>query len=495
MKDCHFRTLYHSYPRYLPLYLLFIILALSGNPFAADIKTFTTWLNEGWTASDHYDKQTTEKYHTFSEQEERTLNEFVLLAERKWGKNNVSIPEAKVWVQYEDDLEVRSSVDFENGVGSVQILLEKEQKADSDTVNRQLAEAVEDLFLGRDERPVEMMRRLMSPEKGKDKEKPVPTVTRPKPEISMKYYTVQQGDTLWGLSKRFKVSRIEIAQNNNIGPDDWLITGQRLLIPGQRIESTPAKSKKIVKPSAKRPRAPLLHGLLNNSDGTPVTHKNVAGYANEIVRSQAHRTASVHGTDGINRQAVSISFRLIPDHLRIRAERYRQFVRRYSEKFGIYAPLIYAVIHTESAFNPMARSGAPAYGLMQLVPGSGARDAYLMVYGVDKYLDPEYLYDPGNNIELGTAYLHILDGRYLKRIENPTSRMYCSIAAYNTGAGNVSRAFTDSTSIRQAATTINQMSPDQVYARLRSDLPYEETKNYIKRVCDRIPLYEERDGG
>lgn len=489
MNGCHLQILFHSFTSYLLPFLFFTVMVYSASSHAADIRDFDTWLEDDRSVSDKYDKQITRQYHISLKQDEKILNKFIGLAEKKWGKDNVSIPKSKVWVQYEDDMDVRSTVDFENGVASVQILLEKEQKADSDTVNQQLAEAIENLFLGRDERPIEMMRRLMSPEK--DKEKPAPTVTRPKPEIRIKYYTVQQGDTLWGLSKRFKVSRIEIAQNNNIGPDDWLIIGQRLLIPGQRIESTPVKSKKIVESSAKRPRAPLLHGLLNNSDGTPVTHKNVTGYANETVRSQARKTSSVRGTNGIDRQIVSISFRLIPNHLRVRARRYRLFVRRNSDKFGIYAPLIYAVIHTESAFNPMARSGAPAYGLMQLVPGSGARDAYLMVYGKDRHLKPEYLYKPENNIEMGTAYLRILDGRYLKRIENPTSRMYCSIAAYNTGAGNVSRAFTGSTSIRQAATIINKMKPDDVYKKLCSHLPYEETKNYIKRVCDRIPLYEE----
>jgi len=493
MNNFLFTTLYLPYQRYLPLFLLFFFLALSTNSHAAEMKTFSTWLDENRPASDYYDKQITRQYQRSGKHDEKILNEFVRLAETRWGEGNVLIPKSKIWVQYEDDLEVRSSVDFEKGVARVQMLLEKEQKADSDTASRHLADAVEDLFLGRDERPVEMMRRLMSPEKEIDKEKPAPTVTRPKPEIRTEYYTVQQGDTLWGLSKRFKVSRIEIAQNNNIGPDDWLLIGQRLLIPGQRIESAPTttKSKYAAESSVKRPRAPLLHGLLNNSDGTPVTRENVTGYANEIVRSQARKTSSACGADGIDRQIVSISFRLIPDHLRVRAKRYRLFVRRYAEKFDVYAPLIYAVIHTESAFNPMARSGAPAYGLMQLVPSSGARDAYMMVYGIDKHLEPEYLYDPEKNIELGSAYLHILSNRYLKRIENSTSRKYCAIAAYNTGAGNVSRAFRDGTSVSQAAPIINHMSPDQVYARLCSDLPYEETRNYIKRVRDRISLYEE----
>lgn len=459
----------------------------TASSHAADIRNFNTWLDEDWTASGNYDKQITRQYHISQKQEKRTLNEFVRLVGDKWGKDNVWIPERKVWVQYEDDLELRGSVDFENGIAGVQMLLEAGKETDSDAVRQKLTNAVEQLFLGRDEGAVEMMRRLISLKKAKT------TSTATKPMTKTEYYTVKQGETLWGLSRRFKISRKAIAHLNNIGPDDWLMTGQRLFIPEREDDdATTAQGKKIhAKSSTKKPDAPLLHNQLRASDGTRVTRENIAYFASEIVASQGLKRVSVHGADGINRQAVSISFKLIPDHLRVRARRYSQFVRRYSEKFGVSAPLIYAVIHTESAFNPMALSNAPAYGLMQLVPASGARDAHLMVYGKDKLLEPEYLYDSGNNIELGTAYLHILDGRYLKHIENPTSRMYCSIAAYNTGVGNVCRAFRDDTSVRQAIPIINEMNPDQVYDRLRSDLPYEETRNYLKRVCDLIPLYEE----
>ena len=53
-------------------------------------------------------------------------------------------------------------------------------------------------------------------------------------------------------------------------------------------------------------------------------------------------------------------------------------------------PVVFAVIHTESYYNPKARSGAPAYGLMQLVPTSGGRAAYRYVYKKDQVLPPSY---------------------------------------------------------------------------------------------------------
>lgn len=446
---------------------------------AADIRKFNTWLDKNRTASDNYDKQITRQYLISQKEVKRILGEFVRLVEDKWGKDNLWVPERKVWVQYSDDLKLRGSVDFENGIAKVQMLAETWQAADSDTVSEKLISAIEQLFLGSDEGPVEMMRRIIR--KGG-------VVTKPK----TRYYTVKPDDTLWGLSRRFKVSRRVIARLNNIGPDDWLIIGQRLVIPEREDNNRIAAQGKKVDTmwSTSKPDVPLLNNQLRFFDGTQVTCENITYFAREIIASQKLKRENVCGADGINRQVVSISFKLIPEHMKVRAKRYSQIVRRYSERFNITEALIYAIIHTESAFNQMAFSDAPAYGLMQLVPASGARDAYLMVYGEDKLLEPEYLYDPENNIELGTAYLHILERRYLKHIENPTSRMYCSIAAYNTGAGNVCRAFRDDTSVRQAILIINQMSPNQVYDRLRSDLPYEETRNYIKKVCGLIPLYE-----
>ena len=64
-----------------------------------------------------------------------------------------------------------------------------------------------------------------------------------------------------------------------------------------------------------------------------------------------------------------------------------------------------AITETVASFYPKATSHIPAYGLMQLVPSSGARDAYNYVYKEDIVLKKRYLYKPKNNIELGCAYL------------------------------------------------------------------------------------------
>jgi membrane-bound lytic murein transglycosylase C len=125
-------------------------------------------------------------------------------------------------------------------------------------------------------------------------------------------------------------------------------------------------------------------------------------------------------------------------------------------------------------------SSAPAYGLMQLVPTSGGRDAYRRAKGKDTTPSRDYLFDPENNIELGSAYLNVLSYNLLEQIDNEVSREYCVISAYNTGPRNVFKTFAgDSVA---ALNQINRLQPPAVYDRLRNNLPYQETRDYLVKV-------------
>jgi len=172
-----------------------------------------------------------------------------------------------------------------------------------------------------------------------------------------------------------------------------------------------------------------------------------------------------------------------------KAREYKPDVSYFAKERNIDEALLLAVIHTESAFNPMARSHIPAYGLMQIVPQSAGIDASEVVFGKKKLLSPSYLYNGNNNINIGTTYIYIVFYRYLKNISNLESRLYCTIASYNTGVGNVARAFTGTKSISKANDVINGMSPKQVYDTLLRKLPYKETKNYLRKVSERLAMY------
>ncbi|MEZ9189813.1 transglycosylase SLT domain-containing protein [Vibrio sp. 10N.286.52.F8] len=192
------------------------------------------------------------------------------------------------------------------------------------------------------------------------------------------------------------------------------------------------------------------------------------------------------------KKVISYKVKLPENSLKARASKYSALAENESKNWEVDAALIMAIMHSESAFRPDAKSHVPAFGLMQVVPTSAGHDVNKQVHNIDAPMKVADLYQPVINVETGTAYLDILNSKYLRKIKNDESRLYCVIAAYNTGAGNVARAFNKdrSTSIGKASKIINQLTPQQVYEQLVVNLPYDETKNYLKKVNSRIALYK-----
>ena len=188
-------------------------------------------------------------------------------------------------------------------------------------------------------------------------------------------------------------------------------------------------------------------------------------------------------------RVVSVEVQMVPEHLKIRADRYKPIVLKYCKQRNIDPSIVFGVIHTESYFNPMARSHIPAYGLMQLVPASGGRDAYKHVFKEDKKPSAQFLYNPENNINLGVAYLDLTKNVYFTGIKNPTIAYLLTIAAYNTGAGNVARALTGKTNLKTAIEKANTMTTKEIHMTLRKKLPHKETQDYVQRVFGRSKIY------
>ncbi len=109
---------------------------------------------------------------------------------------------------------------------------------------------------------------------------------------------------------------------------------------------------------------------------------------------------------------------------RIASKRYKQQAKRLNkwddlilqvaQRHSVDAALVKAVIHTESYFNPRAKSRAGARGLMQLMPKTAAK------YGISN------IYDPSDNVEAGVKHLRYLLKKY------PRNLKYV-LAAYNAG--------------------------------------------------------------
>jgi membrane-bound lytic murein transglycosylase C len=170
-----------------------------------------------------------------------------------------------------------------------------------------------------------------------------------------------------------------------------------------------------------------------------------------------------------------------------RASTYKTVARRYAEKYNIAFPLVLAIMHTESNFNPYAVSRSQAIGLMQIVAETAGNEVHRYLTGLPGNPSQELLFSPEHNIRYGTTYLHLLGRHYFGGVINPRSRQMCVIAAYNGGPGAVLRAFDSDRS--KAISRINTLSPDEVYKILTTDLPHAETRRYVDLVLARMQSY------
>jgi Transglycosylase SLT domain len=98
--------------------------------------------------------------------------------------------------------------------------------------------------------------------------------------------------------------------------------------------------------------------------------------------------------------------------------RFDPIIRRMAAEKGVDASLVRAVIQVESGYEPRARSGKGAVGLMQVMPATGRR------YGITN------LYDPSANIRAGVTHLKTLLDRF---------PLALALAAYNAGEAAVER--------------------------------------------------------
>ncbi len=344
-----------------------------------------------------------------------------------WGNNEVRLPTQTTWVDYSDDLNIRGMIDFELGTVSIERIINVDDK---------VASIVGDIATANDALQTDNLADLA----GKD--------------TALKY-----------AKKNLESRGLEIIQ------PDMTERSDEPVLAGLSQPVSPTLLADAVSQALK------LDSLTDKKLAQSKTDSVSPPFAATVTPLKNHK------------RKVSIQVPLKANFKDLLADEYLATVANEAEKQNLPPSLLLAVMETESHFNPRARSAVPAYGLMQLVPRSGAMDAYEKVYGEKTLLGPEYLYQPDNNMELGAAYLHILHNRYLRHIDDPDSLQYCAIAAYNTGAGNVAKSFTGATNVRTAAKIINTMTPNEVYAHLQQNLPYEETRRYIVKVTEAQKKY------
>ena len=135
--------------------------------------------------------------------------------------------------------------------------------------------------------------------------------------------------------------------------------------------------------------------------------------------------------------------------------------------------LALSIARRESEFDPVVQSGAGARGLMQLMPATAKAVAqYLQVsYSVDRLIT-----DPAYNARLGTAYLDEL-------METFGGNVVMTSAGYNAGPGRPMRWMSEMGDPRNGDVDI----VDWI-----EHIPFDETRNYVMRVTESLPVYRAR---
>ena len=143
---------------------------------------------------------------------------------------------------------------------------------------------------------------------------------------------------------------------------------------------------------------------------------------------------------------------------------YSEFVEKASKKYDLEPALIYALIRTESSFNPDAESEVGACGLMQIMPSSfewlqDKRDES------GKYTTQD-LFNPEICIDYGCYLLRYFYDLY--------GTEQCAVAAYNAGF------------------VVGEWLSDSKYSadgKTLSNIPYPETSNYVEKVKTAKEMY------
>lgn len=420
-----------------------------------------------------YSEEARAEYERYEKEMRAEYFNYISSIKNVWGEDSILDDTKTEWVEYSDDYNARSIVDFDNGDITVQIVLEDIHYYDSLEIDRRLSAAIEKMLESRG---------TTCPYNSKaDKREHLTNAPILDNLVDLSTYEFEDDSIIADTklsnkrptppSPTVRGKELEIARNDSTRQD---IAGGNNGTMASRVKND-GSNRNIIQEQRDKAREKYKK----------MTAKTIA---KTVARQSKKEIFTIKGNDNKKRTVVEVQMSLVTDNLSKNAALYKDYIKKYSQTFQIEEPLIYAVMEQESRFNPEATSWVPAYGLMQLVPKSGGYDAYNYVYKREWIPTKSYLFVPHQNIELGTAYLRILMNQF-SGVTDPDCRRLCVIAGYNTGAGNVSRAFTGTTSVVKAIPHINKYNYQELYNYLTKNLSHEEARNYVSGVSKRREKY------
>ncbi|MET4684925.1 lytic transglycosylase domain-containing protein [Brevundimonas faecalis] len=156
------------------------------------------------------------------------------------------------------------------------------------------------------------------------------------------------------------------------------------------------------------------------------------------------------------------------DAARIDAARYPMPELLPEGGFTIEKALVYAIARKETDFNAGARSGAGAYGMMQVMPATAA-----YMTGDQGYVrNPERLYVPATNLKLGQDYVN-----RLFQIESFQGDLLKAVASYNAGPGPMLAA-------------IRKLGADADPLLLIETIDVPQAREYVEKVVAAYWIYQ-----
>ncbi|WP_117235253.1 transglycosylase SLT domain-containing protein [Vibrio maerlii] len=433
-----------------------------------------------------------DEYEAWRDEYTKNLDERRSDLIKVWGEGEVSSQTKDV--QYSEDDSVKTAVDYEANEATVSILV------DADSSEADVQALVKDM-------PVEVAGQKVELENLKAEDHAV--LYSLEKEQAEKDFVIQQSQR---QMKELDVQADRLINSNTGIPDSFIYQrahNKKLALLAQAQERIAAQTKLYDEMRAKhgikveRPEKTAVIETAPQAEAKPAIAKaekpaveKKQAVAKDVAKAEAKPIKPQVSKPALDaekpKKVVSYKVKLPENSLKARASKYAPLAEKESKNWEIDAALIMAIMHSESAFRPDAKSHIPAFGLMQVVPTSAGHDVNKIVRKIDAPMKSADLYQPVINVETGTAFLNILTNRYMKGVENKESLKYCVIAAYNTGHGNVYRTFNKDRSMKKSSAikVINSMTPDEVYNHMLANLPYDETKGYLEKVSGRISLYK-----